>query len=104
VQSESVLLEIVDDAGRACAPGRAGRVVVTSLHNFATPLIRYELGDLAEFGAPCACGRSLPVISRVLGRSRSTPSSSEFGDRNSVSGNSVTVHLIDVIRQSERGS
>jgi len=69
VQSESVLLEIVDEAGRACAPGKAGRVVVTSLHNFATPLIRYELGDLAEFGAPCTCGRGLPVISRVLGRS-----------------------------------
>lgn len=69
VQSESVLLEIVDEAGRACPPGKPGRVLVTSLHNFATPLIRYELGDIAEFGAPCACGRGLPVISRVLGRS-----------------------------------
>lgn len=68
VQSESVLLEIVDESGQACPPGEAGRVLVTSLHNFATPLIRYELGDLAVFGAPCACGRGLPVISRVLGR------------------------------------
>jgi phenylacetate-CoA ligase len=68
VQSENVLLEIVDDAGRPCRPGEAGRVLVTSLHNFATPLIRYDLGDLAEAGAPCACGRGLPVIARVLGR------------------------------------
>ncbi|MEQ9606302.1 MAG: hypothetical protein RLN99_01400, partial [Kiloniellaceae bacterium] len=70
VQSESVLLEIVDEAGRACQPGEVGRVLVTSLHNFATPLIRYELGDYAEAGGACACGRGLPVVARVLGRKR----------------------------------
>lgn len=70
VQSESVWVEVVDDAGRACAPGEVGRVVVTSLHNFAMPLIRYELGDYAEVGAPCPCGRGLPVLSRILGRTR----------------------------------
>lgn len=70
VQSENVLLEVVDDDGRPCAPGEIGRVLVTSLHNFATPLIRYHLGDYAEVGAPCACGRGLPVIERVLGRQR----------------------------------
>ncbi len=71
VQSEAVLLEIVDDSGQACAPGAIGRVVVTPLHNFAMPLIRYELGDLAEAGAPCPCGRGLPVLARILGRTRS---------------------------------
>jgi phenylacetate-coenzyme A ligase PaaK-like adenylate-forming protein len=70
VQSENVLLEVVDDDGRPCGPGEVGRVLITSLHNFATPLIRYELGDYAEVGAPCACGRGLPVITRVLGRKR----------------------------------
>jgi phenylacetate-CoA ligase len=44
--------------------------VVTTLHNFATPLIRYELGDYAVAGGPCPCGRGLPVIDRVLGRTR----------------------------------
>jgi phenylacetate-CoA ligase len=70
VQSESVLLEVVDDAGRACAPGECGRVLVTTLQNFAMPLIRYEIGDYAVAGAPCACGRSLPVLARILGRRR----------------------------------
>ena len=70
VQSENVLLEVVDDAGRPCGPGEVGRVLVTSLHNFATPLIRYELGDYAEVGARCACGRGLPVIKRIVGRQR----------------------------------
>jgi phenylacetate-CoA ligase len=70
VQSESVLVEVLDDAGEPCAPGETGRVVVTSLHNLATPLLRYEIGDYAEVGPPCACGRGLPVLARVLGRVR----------------------------------
>lgn len=70
VQAENVLLEVVDDAGRPCGPGEVGRVLVTSLNNFATPLIRYELGDYAEVGGPCPCGRGLPVLRRILGRYR----------------------------------
>jgi phenylacetate-CoA ligase len=70
VQSENVILEIVDDEGRPCPVGVSGRVLITSLNNFATPLIRYELGDYAEFGPPCVCGRGLPVIKRILGRKR----------------------------------
>jgi len=67
---EGVLVEVLDEQNQPCAPGQLGRVVVTSLHNFAMPLIRYELGDYAEPGEPCACGRSLPVLRRVLGRVR----------------------------------
>ncbi|MCK4705298.1 MAG: phenylacetate--CoA ligase family protein, partial [Gammaproteobacteria bacterium] len=64
VQSEGVLIEVLDDNGKPCAPGQIGKVVVTNLHNFATPLIRYELGDYAEVGEPCPCGRGLPVLKR----------------------------------------
>jgi len=70
LQSENVLVEVLDDAGRACAPGQTGRVVVTDLHNLAMPLVRYELGDFAEPGKHCSCGRGLPVINRVIGRVR----------------------------------
>jgi len=70
VQSESLLVEVLDDAGQPCAPGETGRVVVTSLHNLATPLLRYEIGDYAEVGPPCKCGRGLPVLARVQGRVR----------------------------------
>ncbi len=68
--SETIRLEVVDPAGRACAPGEVGRLLVTDLLNFATPLVRYEIGDYAEVGAACPCGRSLPVIRRFLGRAR----------------------------------
>lgn len=70
VQAESLLVEILDDDGKPCKPGQSGRVVLTDLHNFATPLIRYEVGDYAEPGEKCSCGRGLPVIKRILGRTR----------------------------------
>ena len=70
VQSEGALVEVLDEDGQACAPGAIGRVVVTPLHNFAMPLFRYDLGDYAEVGGPCACGRTLPVLTRILGRTR----------------------------------
>ena len=70
VQAENVFLEVVDHNGRACKPGEVGRVLVTCLNNFATPLIRYEIGDYAEVGEPCSCGRGLPVLTRIMGRYR----------------------------------
>lgn len=70
VQSESLIVEILDADGRPCAPGEMGRVVLSDLHNFAMPLIRYENGDFAEFGEACPCGRGLPVLKNVMGRVR----------------------------------
>lgn len=70
IQAESALVEILDEKGHPCGPGEIGRVVVTPLHNFATPLIRYEIGDYAEVGETCACGRGLPTLRRIVGRQR----------------------------------
>jgi phenylacetate-CoA ligase len=70
VQSENVLVEVLGEDGRPCEPGEVGRVVLTYLQNFATPLIRYDVGDYAEVGEPCPCGRGLPVLRRILGRTR----------------------------------
>jgi phenylacetate-CoA ligase len=70
VQSENLLLEVLDAHGRACEPGQSGSVVLTVLNNFATPLIRYEIGDVAVPGTRCSCGRALPVLERVIGRVR----------------------------------
>jgi phenylacetate-CoA ligase len=70
VQSEAMIVEVLDDAGRPCAPGEVGRVVVTPLHSFAMPLLRYAIGDCAEVGTTCVCGRGLPVLARIQGRAR----------------------------------
>ena len=69
--SETILLEVVDPEGRPCAAGQTGRILITDLINFATPVIRYEIGDYAQMGAPCPCGRGMPTIERFLGRERS---------------------------------
>jgi len=73
VHAENVLLEVLDDAGRPCAPGQAGRVFLTCLHNPRAPLIRYEVGDMATLGPGpsgerCRCGRGLPLLARVQGK------------------------------------
>jgi phenylacetate-CoA ligase len=68
--SETILLEVLNDADQPCGVGEIGRIVITDLLNFATPLLRYEIGDYAEVGTACACGRGLPVIRRFLGRER----------------------------------
>lgn len=70
VQAESLIVEVLDDTGSPCMPGETGRVVVSTLHNFAMPLLRYANGDYAEVGEPCACGRGLPVLRRIAGRQR----------------------------------
>lgn len=73
IASESVLVEIVDDAGRRCAPGETGRVIVTPLYSYATAFIRYELGDFATVGASDPrCPIRLPALRRIIGRYRNT--------------------------------
>jgi phenylacetate-CoA ligase len=71
VHAENVILEILDEADQPCKSGETGRVVLTVLHNFRTPFIRYDIGDLATLALePCRCGRGLPLLTRVLGKVR----------------------------------
>jgi phenylacetate-CoA ligase len=67
---ETMIVEILDADGAPCREGEIGRVVVTDLRNFATPMIRYDLGDYAEAGATCPCGRGLATLKRIVGRER----------------------------------
>ena len=72
VHAECTLLEVLRPDNTPCEPGEIGRIVISSLNNFATPILRYENGDMAELGEPCACGRGLPVLKRIIGRVRNT--------------------------------
>jgi phenylacetate-CoA ligase len=77
VSMENLVVEIVvrDEAGeRPAKPGELGEVVVTDLHNWGAPFIRYLTGDLAVERGPgrCACGRALTVLDRVEGRTTDT--------------------------------
>lgn len=68
VNQDHLVVELLDERGMA-ATASSGRVVLTDLHNYAMPLIRYENGDMAQT-APhdCACGRGLPLLERIDGR------------------------------------
>ena len=50
--------------------GTPGEVVISNLVNRATVLLNYRLGDrVAVASDPCACGRTLPVLASLDGRS-----------------------------------
>lgn len=62
-------LRIVNDDGLEVSPGDNGDVVVSNLVNRATVLLNYRLGDVAHLlPAPCPCGRTLPLLSFIQGR------------------------------------
>ncbi len=65
IQSENIYLEILDENNSPCPTGKIGRIIITSLHNFASPMIRYDTGHYASFCKPCKCGRTLPTLSRI---------------------------------------
>jgi phenylacetate-CoA ligase len=68
VNIDHVVLETVDASGRNVR-GASGDVVITDLHNYGMPFIRYQNGDRATFSDDtCACGRGLPLLTSVDGR------------------------------------
>ncbi|MFH1038808.1 MAG: hypothetical protein V1789_09115 [PVC group bacterium] len=66
---DTVLVEYLRD-GRPAPPGTPGRLVVTNLHSFAMPIIRYELEDIGTASElNPVCGRGLPLMKIIEGRS-----------------------------------
>jgi phenylacetate-CoA ligase len=82
INTELVVCEILREDGTQCAPRERGRVVLTDLHNYARPFIRYETGDLAAASSEnCTCGRGFPLLGPIEGRSLEcvrTPSGNEI--------------------------
>ena len=82
INTELVVCEVLRADGTPCAVGETGRVVLTDLHNFARPFIRYDTGDLAVAVAEnCSCGRGFPLLGPIEGRSLDclrTPSGDEI--------------------------
>ncbi len=70
---ENLLVEVVvreNGSERPAEKGETGELIITDLHNFGMPFIRYACGDLAVSRGrePCPCGRSLLRIGPVEGR------------------------------------
>lgn len=63
------VVEILRPDGTLCDPEEPGEVVATPLNRDYQLFIRYRLGDVAMWSAdPCPCGRRMPVIKEVVGR------------------------------------
>jgi len=63
-----VIVEVMRD-GRPAAAGEEGEVVVTNLHAYAMPFIRYRLADAVTRGSDqCACGQPFSTIRAIQGR------------------------------------
>jgi phenylacetate-CoA ligase len=101
IQVENLVVELIGSDGQPVAPGQVGEVVLTDLHNFGHPFIRYANGDMAVAlpPEPCRCGRAHPRLASVEGRSTETL---RDRDGNAVGGmvfNLAFSPLADAVRQ-----
>jgi phenylacetate-CoA ligase len=70
ITAEDIIVEIVDARGRALPAGESGQIVVTHLGTRDFPFVRYATGDVGALDdTPCRCGRGLPMLKRIEGRS-----------------------------------
>ena len=71
INADHFFAEIIDPkTGETLEPGEEGELVFTTLTKEAFPAIRFRTKDLASIvEETCSCGRSLPIQSRIKGRS-----------------------------------
>jgi len=70
ITAEDIVVEIVDQDGKNLPPGQSGEIVVTHLATRDYPFVRYRTGDVGVLSDhPCPCGRGLPVLAEIQGRS-----------------------------------
>jgi phenylacetate-coenzyme A ligase PaaK-like adenylate-forming protein len=68
INADSVVVEFID-GGEDVATGEQGEVICTGLTNYAMPLIRYKLHDVAiPIDGECPCGVKLPLLKCIEGR------------------------------------
>lgn len=69
LSAEDIVVEIVDADGKVLPAGESGEIVVTHLATSDFPFVRYRTGDVGVLSdSLCACGRGLPVLAHVEGR------------------------------------
>lgn len=69
ISAEDMIVETVRPDGSAASAGEAGEIVVTHLATPEFPFVRYKTGDVGVLSeAACGCGRSLPVLQDIQGR------------------------------------
>jgi len=68
IDTERAILEVVNEDGKQIV-GKIGKILATSLYNYAFPFIRYDTGDLGTLEySECSCGRNTPLLKEIAGR------------------------------------
>ncbi len=68
IATERSIMEVVDENNGQLESGR-GRILATSLYNYAMPFIRYDTGDLGYIvDSVCGCGRGHKLLKEIIGR------------------------------------
>lgn len=69
ITAEDIIVEVIGTDGHPVVSGEAGEIVVTHLATRDFPFIRYRTGDVGALDTDeCPCGRGLPVLKDVQGR------------------------------------
>lgn len=69
INAECVFIEIIPCEEMHSCSADIGEIVITDLLNYGMPLIRYRMGDLGQLNlTQCKCGRGLPRIQNIQGR------------------------------------
>ncbi|SNY51618.1 phenylacetate-CoA ligase [Arsukibacterium tuosuense] len=69
ISAEDIIVEIIGDNDQVLPVGESGEIVITHLQTQAFPFVRYRTGDMGRLSSePCQCGRGLPVLAQVSGR------------------------------------
>ncbi len=66
VNSETLFVEILDEANNVMPNGKEGRIVITSLYNIAHPFIRYDIGDVGILDEKSTFKK--PILKKLIGR------------------------------------
>ncbi len=86
ITAEDMIVEIIDSDGNVLPAGQSGEIVITHFFSHDFPFIRYRTGDFGILeDRPCSCGRNLPLIKEIQGRSN------DF----LVAANGVMMHEVD---------
>lgn len=93
INAESLFVEVVPLEERGRYDEGVGEIVVTDLLNYGMPLIRYKMGDIGMLSKQtCACGRELPLLKNISGRSADSLRSV---DGRLVTAGSLVLYLVD---------